>query len=174
MENSKVFVFRHELKYDLLFEITSARARNACTNPTSTMVAISQTNILKTKIDGPDVKRYATLHRQCERGFALPSVLLIAILISLLSVTLMTLARVLANDGSALASGIGARAATEAGLNRIILAFSRPGDPLRESLVPDSRPVAWEFHGGTLLLRAQAESGKLDLNAADRAYAASA
>ncbi len=44
---------------------------------------------------------------------------------------------------------------------------------MRESLVPDGRPVAWEFHGRILLLRAQAESGKLDVNAADRAYVAS-
>ena len=105
-----------------------------------------------------------------QHGFALPSVLMIAILISLFALTLTTLARVLASDGATLSSEVHGRAATEAGLNRIILAFSHRGDFLRESLVPDGRPVAWEFHGGALRLRAQAESGKLDINAADRTH----
>lgn len=53
----------------------------------------------------------------------------------------------------------------EAGLHRAIAAYSRPNDELRSGLVPDGRPVNWQFDGQTLILRAEAESGKWDLNA---------
>src|SRR6266567_2769070 len=112
--------------------------------------------------DSPREKRLVI---RDERGFALVSVIVIALLISLITSALVILSRGFANDSSIFKSSIDGRAAAEAGLNRIILAFSRSGDPIRELLVPDSRPVDWEFHGKTLLLRAQAESGKLDLNA---------
>jgi hypothetical protein len=107
-----------------------------------------------------------------DRGFALASVLVLAILISLLALTLMTLSRLLAIEGSAIATEARARGSAEAGLNRAILAFARQGDALRETLIPDGRAVEWEFHEATLILRAQAESGKLDVNAGDRAHIA--
>jgi hypothetical protein len=136
------------------------------------MVAINQTNTRKTKIDDLCRPTATRAHLHSERGFALPSVLVIAIVISLLAITLTTLAQLLATDSSAFSSAIDGRAVTEAGLNRIILAYARRGDLLREQLLPDGRPVSWEFRGKSLQLRAQAESGKLDLNAADRVHIA--
>jgi hypothetical protein len=108
--------------------------------------------------------------RSDDRGFALVSVLFIAILIALLASTMLVMVRVLANDSNMFVSEITARYATEAGLNRAILAFSRSGDPLRELMIPDGRPVRWDFHGRSVVLRAQAESGKLDLNAGEKGH----
>jgi hypothetical protein len=134
------------------------------------MVAITQTTVRQTKFYGLGLKRLVVINRRHEDGFALPSVLVIAIILSLLAIALSTLAQVLATDSSAFSSAVDGQAAIEAGLNRMILAFARLGDPLREQLAPDGRPVPWDFHGRTLRLRAQAESGKLDLNAADRTH----
>jgi hypothetical protein len=105
-----------------------------------------------------------------DSGFALASVLFYAILISLLASALMLVARGMANDSFLFTSELVARASTESGLNRMILAYAQRGDPLRELLVPDGRPLRWDFRGKTLLLQVQAESGKLDVNAADRAH----
>jgi hypothetical protein len=120
----------------------------------------------------PDPKSPVAQFRRREEGFVLVSVLVVAILLALLATTLMTAIRVIASESSMFVSDVGARAATEGGLNRIILAFSRSGDALREALIPDGRPAPWDFNGTTLLLRAQAESGKLDVNAADRSHMA--
>lgn len=85
--------------------------------------------------------------RRREEGFALVSVLVVAILLALLATTLMTVIRVITNESSTFVSDVVARAATEGGINRIILAFSRSGDALRETLTPDGRPATWEFMG---------------------------
>jgi hypothetical protein len=103
-----------------------------------------------------------------EGGFALVSVVVVAMVIAALAVGLTALVRSAATESAVLRADAEARAGTEAGLNRIILAYARSGDPLRAALAPDGRPIAWEFAGRRLTLRAQAESGKLDLNAADR------
>ncbi len=107
-----------------------------------------------------------------EGGFALISVLVIAGFVALLTLALSTLVLGIAGDSAKLSSDVRIRALAEAGLNRMILAYSRPQDPLRTALVPDDRTVAWNFGGAVLTLRSQAESGKLDVNVADRAHVA--
>jgi hypothetical protein len=107
-----------------------------------------------------------------ERGFALVSVVVVAALIAIIATGLATMVRRLASESAVVTLDAETKAGTEAGLNRIILAYLRAGDPLRTALVPDGRPVAWSFAGKTLTLRAQAESGKLDLNAGDREHIA--
>jgi hypothetical protein len=102
-----------------------------------------------------------------ESGFALVSVVVICALIAVLVIGLTTLVRRLASASAVVTLDAEAKAGTEAGLNRIIMAYLRPGDPLRAVLVPDSRPVVWPFAGKTLRLQVQAESGKLDLNGGD-------
>src|SRR4051812_34206700 len=102
-----------------------------------------------------------------ESGFALVSVVVICALIAGLAIGLTTLVRRLATESSAVTLDAEARAGVEAGLNRIVMAYLRPGDPLRAALTPDSRSVAWPFAGKMLILQAQAESGKLDLNGGD-------
>jgi hypothetical protein len=105
-----------------------------------------------------------------ESGFALVSVVVICALIAVLAIGLTTLVRRLASASVVVTLDAEAKAGTEAGLNRIIMAYLRPGDPLRAALAPDSRPVVWAFAGKTLTLQAQAESGKLDLNGGDLEY----
>jgi type II secretory pathway component PulK len=107
-----------------------------------------------------------------DRGFALVSVLVVAASIALLALGLMGLVRELATATASLRDEAENKAALEAGLNRIILAFTRTDDPLRAQLIPDGRPVSWASDGKELTLRVQAESGKLDLNAADREHIA--
>src|SRR5438105_1099193 len=99
-----------------------------------------------------------------DSGFALVSVVVICALIAILAIGLTTLVRRLATESAVVTLDAEAKAGTEAGLNRIIMAYLRPGDPLRAVLVPDSRPIVWPFAGKTLSLQVQAESGKLDLN----------
>ena len=103
-----------------------------------------------------------------DRGFALVAVLYVATIVAGIAVGLLALAQQAAQEGEAVTTQVENRAAAEAGLNRIILAYARPGNSLREQLVGDGRPVAWDFAGKRVLLRVQAESGKLDLNAGNR------
>src|SRR5580704_15639386 len=103
-----------------------------------------------------------------DRGFALVAVVFVATIVAGLAVALLLLAQHTAQQGNDVVLEVENRAAGEAGLNRIILAYARPGDALREQLAGDGRPVEWEFAGKRLVLRAQAESGKLDLNAGPR------
>ena len=110
--------------------------------------------------------------RPDDRGFALASVLLVAVSIALLALALMGLVRDVATGSARLRDEAEIKAASEAGLNRIILAFTRVDDSLRARLIPDGRAVPWAFGGKDLILRVQAESGKLDLNAADREHIA--
>ena len=107
-----------------------------------------------------------------DRGFALVSVILVTLCIALLALGLLGLVREVATGSARLRDEAEIKAASEAGLNRIILAFTRVDDPLRAKLIPDGRPVTWTFGGKDLILRVQAESGKLDLNAADREHIA--
>ena len=92
----------------------------------------------------------------------------VATIVAGLAVALLLLAQRTAQQGNDVVLEVENRAAGEAGLNRIILAYARPGDALREQLVGDGRPVEWELAGKKLVLSAQAESGKLDLNAGPR------
>jgi hypothetical protein len=103
-----------------------------------------------------------------DRGFALVAVIFVATIVAGLVVALLLLAQRTAQQGNDVVLEVENRAAGEAGVNRIILAYARPGDALREQLVGDGRPVEWEFADKRLVLRAQAESGKLDLNAGPR------
>ena len=107
-----------------------------------------------------------------DRGFALVAVVFVATIVAGLAVALLLLAQHTAQQGNDVVLEVENRAAGEAGLNRIILAYARPGDSLREQLVGDGRPVEWELAGKKLVLRAQAESGKLDLNAGPRDHIA--
>ena len=84
-----------------------------------------------------------------EGGFALISVLVIAGFVALLTLALSTLVLGIAGDSAKLSSDVRIRALAEAGLNRMILAYSRPQDPLRTALVPGDRTVAWNFGGST-------------------------
>jgi hypothetical protein len=95
---------------------------------------------------------------------------MLAALIAALVIGILASARRLAYDTDRVAAAIETRALAEAGLNRIIAAYANRGDPLRERLRSDNRPVAWEFAGKSIVLRVQAESGKLDLNAGDRSH----
>lgn len=119
-------------------------------------------------------RRSATVSGQAldERGFALVSVLIICSLIALLTLSFSTFVRGIASDSAKFSSDIRIRSLAEAGLNRMILAYAQTGDPLRTALFPDGRPVPWSFGGAKLTLRVQAESGKLDVNAADRPHIA--
>jgi hypothetical protein len=107
-----------------------------------------------------------------ESGSALVAVLFISTLVAGITVALLVLARQAAQVGDDISADVQNRVACEAGINRIVLAYSRRGDSLREKLVGDARSVAWDFLGKTLILRVQAESGKLDLNAGDRNHIA--
>ena len=109
-------------------------------------------------------------HAPNEDGFVLVSVLYVVVLIALIASSLLAMVRIIANDNNMFISEMTARLVTEAGLNRAIMAFSVIGDPLRQDLLPDDRPIEWAFRGNKVFLRVQAESGKLDLNAADRAH----
>lgn len=108
--------------------------------------------------------------RSDERGFALIAVIIGAAFIAILALTLMNYARSVAVTGALFVSDVETKSWTEAGLNRILIAYVRPGDPLRQQLQPDGRKVSWEFHGRMLALQAQAESGKIDVNAGDRTH----
>jgi hypothetical protein len=101
-------------------------------------------------------------------GFALVSVVMLAAVIAALTIGITAATRRIAYQSDHLAQAIETRALTEAGLNRIIAAYQNRDDPLRERLKPDGRPVPWDFARENLTLSVQAESGKLDLNAAGR------
>jgi hypothetical protein len=107
-----------------------------------------------------------------DRGFALVAVIFVAAIVAGLAVALLFLAQQAAQQGNDIVLDVENRAADEAGLNRIILAYARPGDALREQLAGDGRPVDWELAGKKLVLRVQAESGKLDLNTGPRDHIA--
>lgn len=95
------------------------------------------------------------------------SALAAAAVISIFAMALTINANVISFEGSRFRSDIELRALAEAGLYRIIAAYSRTADTLRSSLVADGRRVQWQFNGRAVELSAQAESGKLDLNAGD-------
>jgi type II secretory pathway component PulK len=101
-------------------------------------------------------------------GFALISVVMLAAMIAALAIGITASTRRIAYESDNLARTIETRALTEAGLNRIIAAYLNRGDPLRERLKPDGRAVPWDFAQESLSLSVQAESGKLDVNAAGR------
>jgi hypothetical protein len=101
-------------------------------------------------------------------GFALVAVLIMATIIAGISIALMLLAQEIGKEGAAVSADIETRHLAEAGVNRIILAFSVPGDPLRARLIADGRPVTWQFADSQMTLCVEAESGKLDVNAGPR------
>ena len=107
-----------------------------------------------------------------DRGFALISALVMAIIIGGILISMQMLVRNLANESSALSDEAELRAYLTAGLNRVIYAYVTADDPLRAPLVPDGRGVSWQFQRKHLILRAQAESGKWDLNSGDRSHIA--
>lgn len=107
-----------------------------------------------------------------DSGVALAAVLLVATILAGVAVALLILAQQIAQADADISADVENRALLEAGLNRMILAYERPGDSLREKLVGDGRPVEWDFAGQKLTLRVQAESGKLDLNAGHRDHIA--
>src|SRR6266702_355248 len=97
-------------------------------------------------------------------GFALISALVMAIIIGGLLISVQMLVRNIAVQSSDVSDEAELRASLTAGLNRMIYAFATADDPLRAALVPDGRAVFWQFQHRGLTLRAQAESGKWDLN----------
>lgn len=113
---------------------------------------------------------WADSQKSDERGFALIAVLIASVVITGLALFLISYARIAAETRNTFIAETETRSWTEAGLVRILLAYTRRGDTLRIDLRPDSSLVVWHFHNHDLLLRAQAESGKLDLNAADRIH----
>jgi len=106
-------------------------------------------------------------------GFALISALVMAIIIGGLLISVQMLVRNIAVQSSDVSDEAELRASLTAGLNRMIYAFATADDPLRAALVPDGRAVFWQFQHRGLTLRAQAESGKWDLNSGDRDQIAS-
>jgi hypothetical protein len=107
-----------------------------------------------------------------DRGFALIAVIIGSAIVATLALTLLTYSRTLSSASALYAADIETRSWAESGLNRILLAYSRPDDPLRQRLNPDGRPVAWDYHGRTVTLSVRAESGKIDVNAGDRNHIA--
>lgn len=101
-------------------------------------------------------------------GFALISALVMAIIIGGLLISLQMLVRDISIQSSGVSDEAELRATLTAGLNRMIYAYVTADDPLRTALVPDGRAVSWQFQQRGLTLRAQAESGKWDLNSGDR------
>ena len=95
-----------------------------------------------------------------DRGFALVAVVFVATIVAGLAVALLLLAQHTAQQGNDIVLEVENRAADEAGLNRIILAYARPGDALRQKLAGDGRPVEWEFASKKLVLRAQASRSR--------------
>lgn len=109
-------------------------------------------------------------HGANEDGFAVISVLILGIAVSLVILALTNGARNVANTGSLFAAEVETRAALEGGLSRAILAYARRSDGLREQIYPDGRWAVWQIQGKSILLSAQAESGKLDVNSGDRVH----
>ena len=107
-----------------------------------------------------------------ERGFALISALVLAIVIGGVLISVQMLTRNIAEQSSDIADEAELRAGLTAGLNRMIYSYAATNDPLRVTLVPDGRPVRWQFDSKKLTLRVQAESGKWDLNSGDRDHIA--
>lgn len=106
-------------------------------------------------------------------GFALISALVMAIIIGGLLISVQMLVRDIAIQSSDVTDEAELRATLAAGVNRMIYAYVTADDPLRATLVPDGRAISWQFQNRSLTLRAQAESGKWDLNSGNRDQIAS-
>ncbi|MDC0358589.1 hypothetical protein OAO01_07215 [Oligoflexia bacterium] len=102
-----------------------------------------------------------------ECGFAIPAVIFASAMIAILALSLNAFSRSIATANSTFVADAEASAWNDSGLTRALSAYARPEDPMRQLLSADGRRVPWRFHGRTLLLSMQAESGKLDLNAGD-------
>jgi hypothetical protein len=103
-----------------------------------------------------------------DRGFALVTALVMAIIIAGLLLSLQILTRDMATQSVGLIDDAELRSDLAAGLNRAIYAYATRGDPMRTFLVADGRPVAWTFREKKLVLSVASESGKWDLNSGDR------
>lgn len=115
-----------------------------------------------------DICTQCSACRSSDRGFALISALIMAIIIGGLLIVLQMTIRTLAEETSSSSDEAELRVSLAAGLNRMIYAYVIPDDQMRELLVPDGRAVPWEFERKMLILKVQAESGKWDLNSGDR------
>lgn len=108
--------------------------------------------------------------RCSDQGFAILSVLIVTALIATFAIGLLAWLRTITNEEAKINADAPMRAVLEAALNRMIVAYGSRNDPLRTLLVPDGRAVRWVFDGRAIILRTEAESGKIDLNAGDRAH----
>lgn len=107
-----------------------------------------------------------------QRGFVLVVVLLVAGIASVAAVTLVGRSRDAAVEIDARIAAAEARAAAEAGITRLVRALRTRNDALLDAAVATGAPVAWRFAGRDVTLAVEPESGRLDLNAGDPAFAA--
>lgn len=121
---------------------------------------------LKGQSSGTNVLHIATRPRPNENGFALVSSLIGSAILAVIATAIIAYSMQIARTSRDFVADIETDFSLDAGLNRILIAYSRPGDPLRDALVPDGRSVFWDFQGRKLRLHVEAESGKLDVNTA--------
>jgi hypothetical protein len=103
-----------------------------------------------------------------DRGFVLISVLLLSLTVAGLLMALQLTTHEASYNSQSSHEASSAKFALEAALARMTRAFELLDDPLRVKLVADGRPVVWDVSGRRIAMRAQAESGKWDLNSGDR------
>jgi len=103
-----------------------------------------------------------------DQGFALVTALILSLIVGGIALMIQLGVRQTTSYANALEDDAQMKSALEAGLNRAISAYASSDDPMRAQLVADGRPVHWQFEDKVLRLSVQAESGKWDLNAANR------
>lgn len=104
---------------------------------------------------------------ESDSGFILISALILGLITAGLLIGLQTMTRATSSIAVHAREAADSKLALESGLARMLAAFEQSDDPLRSRLVADSRPVEWDFADRRIVLRAQAESGKWDLNSGD-------
>lgn len=112
------------------------------------------------------VERRRTIRgRKAERGVALIAVLWAAVLLSVLATALLALSRSEAHRLDGEIARLKAGEAAEAGIDLAVIALSAPNG---EGWAVDGTPRTLSFEGVDIEVSAWSESGKIDLNTADR------
>lgn len=102
-----------------------------------------------------------------QRGFALLTVLWALVILSVLALFVADRATLLHRAQQTSWDHLRRKALAEAAAYRAIFSYLVIDDDFREKLISDGRRVAWAFRNETVHLTLEAESGKIDLNAAD-------